>query len=62
MFMTLDLQLNPNYRIGEKWWEDKVSYSLVQEPHASRWQNAAEFSLNVSKYFLRISEDTLIIK
>ena len=33
---------DPTYRIGESWWEDKVCYSLVQEPHASRWQNAAE--------------------
>ena len=45
---------NPNYRIGEKWWEDKVSYSLVQEPHASRWQNAAEFSAKCIQIF---SED-----
>ena len=52
---------NPNYRIGEKWWEDKVSYSLVQEPHCSRWQNA-EFSTNVSKYFLKILQILHIIK
>ena len=45
---------DPTYRIGEAWWEDKVCYSLVQEPHASRWQNAAEFGANCLKVF---SED-----
>ena len=45
---------DPTYRIGEKWWEDKVSYSLVQEPHCSRWQNAAEYSAKCIEIF---SED-----
>ena len=45
---------DPTYRIGEAWWEDKVCYSLAQEPHASRWQNAAEFGANCLKVF---SED-----
>ena len=45
---------DPTYRIGESWWEDKVCYSLVQEPHASRWQNAAEYGANCLKVF---SED-----
>ena len=45
---------DPTYRIGEKWWEDKVSYSLVQEPHCSKWQNAAEYSAKCIEIF---SED-----
>lgn len=45
---------DPTYRIGEKWWEDKVSYSLVQEPHCSRWQNAADYSAKCIEIF---SED-----
>ncbi len=45
---------DPTYRIGEAWWEDKVCYSLVQEPHASRWQNAAEYSAKCIQVF---SED-----
>ena len=45
---------DPTYRIGESWWEDKVCYSLVQEPHASRWQNAAEYGANCLRVF---SED-----
>ena len=45
---------DPTYRIGEAWWEDKVCYSLVQEPHASKWQNAADFGAKCLKVF---SED-----
>ena len=45
---------DPTYRIGEAWWEDKVCYSLAQEPHASRWENAADFGANCIKVF---SED-----
>ena len=45
---------DPTYRIGESWWEDKVCYSLVQEPHASKWQNAADFGANCLRVF---SED-----
>ena len=45
---------DPTYRIGEYWWEDKVCYSLVQEPHAIKWQNAAEFGAECIKVF---SED-----
>jgi len=45
---------DPTYRIGESWWEDKVCYSLVQEPHASKWQNAAAFGAECLKVF---SED-----
>ena len=45
---------DPTYRIGESWWEDKVCYSLVQEPHASEWQNAAKFGAECLRVF---SED-----
>jgi len=45
---------DPTYRIGESWWQDKVCYSLVQEPHASKWQNAADFSSECIRVF---SED-----
>ena len=45
---------DPTYRIGESWWKDKVCYSLVQEPHASKWQNAADFSSECIRVF---SED-----
>ncbi len=45
---------DPTYRIGEAWWKDKVCYSLAQEPHASRWQNAAEYAAKTIQVF---SED-----
>ena len=45
---------DPTYRIGESRWEDKVCYSLVQEPHASKWQNAADFGAECLRVF---SED-----
>ena len=45
---------DPTYRIGEAWWKDKVCYSLAQEPHASRWQNAAEYAAKCIQVF---SED-----
>jgi aminopeptidase N len=45
---------DPTYRIGEAHWEDKVVYALAQEPHASHWQNAAEYTAKVLKVY---SED-----
>ena len=42
---------DPTYRIGEAWWKDKVCYSLAQEPHASRWQNAADYAAKVIEVF-----------
>tara|TARA_B100001250_G_scaffold59724_1_gene46545 strand:- start:12508 stop:15747 length:3240 start_codon:yes stop_codon:yes gene_type:complete len=45
---------DPTYRIGEVRWKDKICYSLVQEPHASKWQNAAEFGAKCIQVF---SED-----
>jgi aminopeptidase N len=45
---------DPTYRIGEAWWKDKVCYSLVQEPHSSKWQNAADYAAKCVEIF---SED-----
>lgn len=45
---------DPNYRIGEAWWNDKVCYAMVQEPHAIYWQNAAEYAAKIIQVF---SED-----
>ncbi len=45
---------DPTYRIGEARWQDKVCYSLVQEPHAIKWQNAAQFGAKCLEVF---SED-----
>ena len=45
---------DPTYRIGEANWEGVTCYSLAQEPHASKWQNAAEYAAKVVKVF---SED-----
>ena len=45
---------DPTYRIGEAEWNGIKCYSLVQEPHASKWQNAAEYVAKCIKIF---SED-----
>ena len=45
---------DPTYRIGEVEWNGIRAISLVQEPHASRWQNAADFAAKVIQVF---SED-----
>ncbi len=45
---------DPTYRIGEVKWKDKTCYSLVQEPHAIKWQNAAKFGSECLRVF---SED-----
>ncbi len=42
---------DPTYRIGEAHWEDKVIYALAQEPHASRWQNAAQYTAKVIQVY-----------
>lgn len=42
---------DPNYRIGEAEWNNIKCYSLVLEPHASRWQNAAEYAAKVIKIY-----------
>ena len=45
---------DPTYRIGEVEWNGIRAISMVQEPHASKWQNAAQFSADVIRVF---SED-----
>ncbi len=45
---------DPTYRIAEVWWNDIQCIGLVQEPHASRWQNSA---LYVAKIIKTFSED-----
>lgn len=42
---------DPTYRIGEAWWEDVQCIALVQEPHASKWQNAAEYTAKIIEVF-----------
>ena len=43
------LTADPTYRIGEAEWNGIKCIALVQEPHASRWQNAAEYTAKVIK-------------
>ncbi|MBA3706578.1 MAG: M1 family peptidase, partial [Bacteroidetes bacterium] len=43
------LTADPTYRIGEAEWNDIKCISLVQEPHAAHWQNAAEYAAKVIK-------------
>lgn len=38
---------DPTYRIGETEWNGIKCIALVQEPHAAKWQNAAEFTSKV---------------
>lgn len=52
---------NPHYRIGEAEWVPendpenvKKTYSFAQEPHASGWQNAADYSAKIIQV---LSED-----
>jgi len=45
---------NPHYRIGEAEWNGIKTYSFVQEPHASGWQTAAEYTAKVIRVY---SED-----
>ena len=42
---------DPNYRIGEVNWQGIRCIALVQEPHASKWQNAAEYTAEVIKTY-----------
>jgi len=44
---------DPTYRIGEATWNGIQIISLVQEPHASRWQNAAEYTAKVIETYSR---------
>jgi aminopeptidase N len=43
------LTADPTYRIGEAEWNGIKCISLVQEPHAAHWQNAAEYAAKVIK-------------
>lgn len=40
---------DPTYRIGEAEWNGIKCIALAQEPHASRWQNAAEYAAKCIK-------------
>jgi aminopeptidase N len=44
---------DPNYRIGEANWNGVQIISLVQEPHASRWQNAASYTAKIIETYSR---------
>ncbi len=45
---------DPTYRIGEVEWNGINCIALAREPHASKWQNAAEFTAKVIRVY---SED-----
>ncbi|HXC04332.1 MAG TPA: M1 family aminopeptidase, partial [Bacteroidia bacterium] len=45
---------DPTYRIGEVKWNGILIRALAQEPHAGRWQTAAEFTASVIRTY---SED-----
>ncbi|MBL4624254.1 MAG: M1 family metallopeptidase, partial [Flavobacteriales bacterium] len=42
---------DPTYRIGEAEWNGKKCIALVREPHASGWQNAAEYTAKIIETF-----------
>lgn len=44
---------DPTYRIGEAWWNGVQCIALVQEPHASGWRNAAEYTARIIETFSR---------
>ncbi len=44
---------DPHYRIGEAEWNGVKCVALVQEPHASGWQNAAEYTSKIIACFSR---------
>ncbi len=44
---------DPNYRIGEAQWNGIQIISLVQEPHAARWQNAADYTAKIIETYSR---------
>lgn len=45
---------NPNYRMADTFWNGVRCVTIVQEPHASGWQTAAEYCAKIIKCF---SED-----
>jgi aminopeptidase N len=42
---------DPTYRISEAQWNGVQCIALVQEPHASGWQNAAEYTARIIEVF-----------
>lgn len=42
---------DPSYRIGEASWNGITCYSLAQEQHASKWQNAADYAAKTIEVF-----------
>nr|MCU0318667.1 hypothetical protein [Flavobacteriales bacterium] len=42
---------DPTYRIGEAAWNGVKCVALVQEPHASGWQNAAAYTARIIEVF-----------
>jgi hypothetical protein len=42
---------DPTYRIGETSWNGIKVLAMAQEPHAGRWQTAADFTANVIKLY-----------
>ncbi len=42
---------DPTYRIGEAEWNGVRCIALAQEPHASGWQNAAEYTAKIINVF-----------
>ncbi|HQV50691.1 MAG: M1 family metallopeptidase [Flavobacteriales bacterium] len=44
---------DPTYRIGEATWNGVKCVALAQEPHASGWQNAAEYTAKIIECFSR---------
>lgn len=44
---------DPTYRIGETEWNGIQIVSLAQEPHASGWQNAADYTAKVIEIYSR---------
>lgn len=43
------LTADPTYRIGEADWNGVKCYAFAEEPHAARWQNAAQYTAMVVK-------------
>lgn len=42
---------DPTYRIGEATWNGIRCIAVVQEPHASRWQNAASYTAKIIEIY-----------
>ncbi len=42
---------DPSYRIGTSYWNNVECVGIVQEPHASGWQNAADYVAKIIQVF-----------